>query len=303
MNRIDIDMGDLYAFLAVADKLHFRAAAEELFISQPALSRRIEKLEGVAGVRLLDRTSRRVALTESGRSFLQHARSIIEELEIAVHGASDAAQQRASLVTIACVPSVVHHVLPKLLKTFSREFPRTRVHVIDESGDEVLHSVVSAAADFGVNFTGAQEAAIDFTPIFSERYVLAVRRDHHLAGRKSLAWKDLVEETFISVSSRSSNRAILDHALAGLKKRPTVSYEVNHVTGALGMVVAGLGVAAVPALAVSKEEYPSLVSIPLAHPTVSRTLGTIVRKGSMLAQPAQALLELLRREARKGFGA
>jgi DNA-binding transcriptional LysR family regulator len=62
-------------------------------------------------------------------------------------------------------------------------------------------------------------------------------------------------------------------------------------------------VAAVPALAVSKEEYPSLVSIPLAHPTVSRTLGTIVRKGSMLAQPAQALLELLRREARKGFGA
>jgi DNA-binding transcriptional LysR family regulator len=123
------------------------------------------------------------------------------------------------------------------------------------------------------------------------------------ARRKSLAWADVVEETFISVSSRSSNRAILDHALAKLSRRPTVSYEVNRVTGALGMVVAGLGVAAVPALALSKEEYPSPVSIPLAHPTVRRTLGIIVRKGSILAPPAQALLDLLRMEAKQGFAA
>jgi DNA-binding transcriptional LysR family regulator len=301
MNRIDVDMGDLYAFLAVAEKLHFRAAAEELFLSQPALSRRIEKLEGATGVRLLDRSSRRVALTESGRLFLQHARSIVEELEAAVHGASDSVRQRASLVTVACVPSVVHNVLPNLLKTFSLEFPRTRVHIIDESGEEVLRSVVSAVADFGINFTGAQEADIDFTPIYGERYVLAARRDHRLAQRKSLAWKDLVDETFISVSARSSNRVLLDHALAKLSARPTVTYEVNHVTGALSMVAAGLGVAAVPALAMSREEHPSLVSIPLTHPTVSRTLGAIVRKGSVLAPPAQALLDLLRKAAKNGF--
>lgn len=301
MNRIDVDMGDLYAFLAVAEKLHFKAAAEELFISQPALSRRIEKLEGATGVRLLDRSSRRVALTESGRIFLQHTRSIIGELEAAVHGAADSMQQRASLVTVACVPSVVHNVLPSLLKTFSLRFPKTRVHIIDESGDEVLRSVVSSIADFGINFTGAQEAEIDFIPIYGERYVLAAHRDHPLAKRKSLAWKDLVDETFISVSSRSSNRVLLDHALAKLRARPTVTYEVNHVTGALSMVAAGLGVAAVPALAMSREEHPSLVSIPLTHPTVSRTLGIIVRKGSTLAPPAQALLDLLRKEAKNGF--
>jgi DNA-binding transcriptional LysR family regulator len=175
------------------------------------------------------------------------------------------------------------------------------VHIIDESGEEVLRSVVSSIADFGINFTGAQEADIDFMPIYSERYVLAARNDHPLARRKSLAWKDLVEETFISVSSRSSNRVLLDHALAKLSRRPTVTYEVNHVTGALSMVAAGLGVAAVPALAMSRDEHPALVSIPLSHPTVSRTLGIIVRKGSMLAPPAQALLELLRKEAKSGF--
>lgn len=301
MKRIDLEIGDLQAFLAVAEKLNFRAAAEEMFISQPALSRRIEKLEGTTGVRLLDRTSRRVALTDAGRIFLSHARAIAEELEAALLGASDIAQQRAGLVTIACVPSVAHHVLPNLLKSFSERYPKVRVKVIDESGENVLKSVVSAVADFGVNFTGAQEADIDFRAAHTERYVVAARRDHRLAKRKSVAWKELIDERFISVSARSSNRLLLDNALAKMPKRPLISYEVDHVTGALGMVAAGLGVAVVPALALSAEHYPSLVSIPLTQPVVSRTLGFITRKGSVLSPPAQALLEMLQRAARQGF--
>lgn len=295
MKRIDLDVGDLQAFIAVSEKLSFKAAAEELFISQPALSRRIEKLEATAKVRLLDRTSRRVALTEAGRLFLQHAQSAVEELQAAIGGLSHSAQQRASTVTVACVPSVAHHVLPQALKTFAQQFPKTRVMVIDESGGEVLRSVVTAVADFGVNFTGAQEADIEFEAVQTERYVLAVRQDHRLAGRRSVAWKDLMDETLISVSARSSNRVLLDHALAKIKRRPSVSYETNHVISALGMVAAGLGIAAVPALALSKEHYPSLVSIPLTHPTISRTLGIITRKGSELSESATALVDLLRK--------
>jgi DNA-binding transcriptional LysR family regulator len=301
MKRIDLEIGDLHAFLAVAEKLSFRAAAEELFISQPALSRRIEKLEAATGARLLDRTSRRVALTEAGRTFLPHACSIAEELDVAIHGVSASRLQRAGLVTIACVPSVAHHVLPNLLKSFSEQYPKVRIKVIDESGEDVLQSVVSAVADFGVNFTGAQETDIEFRAAYTERYLVAVRRDHHLAKRKSIAWRDLADETFVSVSSRSSNRLLLDNAMAKMAKRPVISYEVNHVTGALGMVAAGLGVAVVPALALSADHYPSIIGIPLVQPVVSRTLGFITRKGSVLSPPAQALLNMLQKAARQGF--
>ena len=301
MNRIDLEFGDLQAYVAVAERLSFRAAAEQLFISQPALSRRIEKLEAVLDVRLLERTSRRVAVTAAGRQFLEHARAAIAEMQVALGSLSAGAAQRSSLVTVACVPSVANHMLPDALQAFSRRFPQVRLRVLDESGSQVLQSVVRAEADFGVNFVGAQEADLDFKAIFTEDYVLAVPHAHPLAARPAVAWRELCGERLISVSLRSSNRILLDHALARMKERPTVFCEVNHVTSALAMASAGLGVAAVPALAYSRERYPALAAVRLTEPAVQRTLGLITRKGGALSAPAQALYDMLEAAAGRDF--
>lgn len=301
MKRIDLEIGDLQAFLAVADKLSFRAAAHALFISQPALSRRIEKVETTLGARVLERTSRRVALTDAGRQFLQHARAATEEMQAALDGMTARSIQRHSLVTIACVPSVANHVLPGAIRLLLDDFPGLRVRVIDESGTDVLKCVTESAADFGVNFIGAQDADIDFRAIFTERYVLAVQQSHRLAGRPSVAWRELRDDRLISVSASSSNRLLLDNALARVKDRPALFCEVNHVVGALAMAAGGLGAAIVPDLALSRSLYPSLVAVPLTHPSVSRTLGLIKRKGHALHPPAQALYDILAKAARKGF--
>jgi DNA-binding transcriptional LysR family regulator len=165
----------------------------------------------------------------------------------------------------------------------------------------VLKCVSEAAADFGVNFIGAQEADIDFKAIYTERYVVAVPREHRLARQASVAWKDLRDERLVSVSARSSNRILLDNALARMKERPVQTCEVNHVTGALAMAAGGLGLAVVPDLALSGSLYPSLVGVPLSHPSVSRTLGLLTRKGNVLHAPAQALFDILAKMARKGF--
>jgi DNA-binding transcriptional LysR family regulator len=301
MKRIDLDIGDLQAFVAVADKLSFRAAAEALFISQPALSRRIDKVESALKARVLERTSRRVALTEAGEQFITHARAAIDEMQLAIDGLAARSAHRSGLVTIACVPSVANHVLPAALKLLLEEFPGVRLRVIDESGAHVLQSVSESVADFGVNFVGAQDADLDFNAIYTERYVLAVPRGHRLAKQASVAWKELREERLVSVSARSSNRVLLDNALARMKDRPTLACEVNHVTGALAMAAGGLGLAVVPDLALSGAMYPSLVGVPLTHPSVSRSLGLLTRRGSVLHPPAQALHDILARMARKGF--
>lgn len=103
------------------------------------------------------------------------------------------------------------------------------------------------------------------------------------------------------MSARSSNRILLDNALARVEERPVVFCEVNHVTAALALADAGVGMTAVPALAYSKLRYPSLVTVPLVEPEVRRTLGLITRKGSVLPAPAQALYDLLESAAAKGF--
>jgi DNA-binding transcriptional LysR family regulator len=291
--RINLEINELEAFISVARKSSFKAAAEGLFISQPALSRRIEKLEASLQTRLLERTTRRVSLTEAGRQFLVHADAVMEELALAMQGMAQRTTQRAEHVTVACVPSVAHYVLPEVLKEFSRRFPEVRIKVIDEGAKEVLDSVVSGLADFGVNFIGTQEADIDFKAIRTERYVLMVRGNHPLAKQKSVKWEALAGEKLVSVSQSSGNRMLIDNALASVAQRPRIFYEINHVAGALGMASAGLGIAVLPELALTKAFHPKLVSIPLSDPAITRTLGLIVRKGGRLSPPAQLLSDLV----------
>lgn len=290
--RINIEFSEVQAFVAVADKGSFRAAAESLFISQPALSRRIERLEAEVGTRLIERTTRRVSLTDSGRQFLEHAQAVLSEMEQAVLGISQRTLSRTEVVTVACVPSVANHLLPKVVLAFAKEHPNVRIKIIDESAGVVLESVVAGRADFGINFIGTQETDIDFRAVFTERYVLAVPPTHDLSKLSSISWSELAGEKLISVSQNSGNRMLVDNALAGIQQRPQIFYETNHVVSALGLVSAGLGMAVLPELALNKTGAPHLSAVVLTNPTITRTLGLITRKGGKLHPAAERLSQL-----------
>jgi len=291
---ITVQIDEIIACLRIAEKSSFKAAAEELFVSQPALSRRIERLEAAIGTQLLERTTWRVSLTRAGEQFLPHAHAALEELELAIRSVSETTVQRGALVTVACVPTVAAHLLPSVLKAFSSAHPNARVKTIDEGAAQVLDSVVSGSADFGVSFTGAQQADIEFGGIRSEHFLLAMPRSHRLAARTAVSWDDLAAESFIAVAGTSGNRALIDNALAKASKRPPTFYEASHIASAMGMVRASLGVAAVSGLAFAGNTYPDLVGIALHGPRISRTIGLIWRKGNRLHPTAAALLDMLR---------
>ncbi|WP_157270001.1 LysR family transcriptional regulator [Azohydromonas aeria] len=295
MSRINFALEELQAFVAVADRCNFRLAAEHLCISQPALSRRIDKLESALGLRLLERTTRQVDLTPGGRQFLERARQTLEDLEDAVARLSDSAQARRGQVTVACVPSVAQHVLPGILQRFAQEQPHVRVRVIDDSAHRVLASVVSGEADFGLNFTGAQEPDVEFEMLGRDDYVLVLPRGHALAARASVAWAELAGQKMVAVSRQSANRLLVDHALATLAQRPVWFYETEHVAGALGLVAAGLGLAALPRLSVP-QRHEALCRVPLVEPVVSRVVGLITRRGRPLSGTAAQLCGLLRQD-------
>lgn len=291
--RINYDIHDLQAFVAVAERASFRQAAADLFISQSALSRRIEKLEDSLGVKLFERTTRRVQLTNVGQTFLVNVRTALDTLEDAVLGVADLAAHRTGTVTLACVPSAVWHFLPDVLARFSARFPRIRVRVHDESAQDVLNLVLGGEADFGINFTGAENPEIVFEPIYVESYVLAMRRDHRLARRKTISWKETLDERYVSVAKSSGNRSVIDAALAGIEKHPVIQCEVNHVSGVLALVEAGMGVAAVPGLSVLPGRQDGIVGVPLVKPQINRTLGLISKRKHSMAPAARTLFEML----------
>ncbi|WP_250503664.1 MULTISPECIES: LysR family transcriptional regulator [unclassified Caballeronia] len=284
---VNFDLNDLQAFRAVVELGSFRKAAEAVNISQPALSRRIDKLEEALGVRLFERTTRSVTLTTVGRAFAPSAEQLLDDLDVALLGIRDVSSSRLGHVTIACVPSVAYYFLPSAVASFHRRFPRIRVKLLDASANEVLSAVISGEADFGVSFMGSQESEVDFKVLLQEQFVAACRRDHPLARKKRVTWNELYEHEYVSVDKTSGNRLLLDQALSAVSPRAPSVCETRHVTTMLGLVEAGLGVAAVPSMAMPGRNHHILTSVPLVDPVVKRRVGIVRRRGRTLTPAAQ----------------
>ena len=297
---INFDLNDLLSFRAVAELSSFRKAAEAVHLSQPAFSRRIDKLEQALGVRLLERTTRRVTLTAVGREFERKVRELLDELDATLLGIRGGVGTRTGEVTVACVPSTVYYYLSQVIRRYHERSPKVRVKVLDASANEVLAAVARSEADFGLNFIGAQEGDLEFKSLVEERFVAACRRDHPVAKLRRVTWAQLGDHDYISVGRTSGNRVLLDQALAGVPGRPQAIYEAQHVTTTLGLVEAGLGVAAVPSMAMPPSDHPLLVSVPLVDPVITRKVGLIRRRGRSLSPAAQQLYDLFSELKRGG---
>jgi DNA-binding transcriptional LysR family regulator len=219
-------------------------------------------------------------------------RDLLDELDATLLGIRGVAATRMGEVTVACVPSTVYYYLSQVIRRYHEVCPKVRVKVFDAGANEVLAAVSRSEADFGIDFIGAQEGELEFKPLVEERFVAACRRDHPLARQRRVTWAQLAAHDYISVSRRSGNRVLLDQALAGVAGRPQSIYETQHVTTMLGLVEAGLGVAAVPSMAMPGPDHPLLVSVALVDPVVTRKMGLIRRRGRSLSPAAQQLYDL-----------
>lgn len=236
---MNFEISDLRAFVATADLGSFRAAADTLHLSASALSRRIEKLEEVLGVRLFERTTRKMDLTIVGRGFLERAHRILNEVDNSMLEFDDLARKMTGELTVACVPSAVRYFLPEAIATYHQRYPGIRLRLIDEPSSMVFLAVARGEADFGLTYVGTEEPDIEFTPLLEDPFVLACPRSHPLAKRKSVAWAELANLEYLAIAQGSGNRAVIDEALAGVADRPKWFCEVRHVPALVSLIEAG----------------------------------------------------------------
>lgn len=291
--HINFELLDLRAFLAVLDLGGFHRAAAALNLSQPALSRRIQSLEAAVGAPLLERTTRHVAPTAAGRSLAPLARRLIEEVETSLLAMTGVGVRQAGQITVACVPTAASYFLPRAIERFNARFARIRFRILDLSANDGLESVARGEAEFGINLTGSAEQDLGFTPMMDDPFVLACRKDHPLARRRHLVWKDLEGLPLIGVSRASGNRMILENALARTGTRLAFQYEVNHLTTSLGLVERGLGLSVLPRLATPPGDHPTIVVKQISDPVVQRTIGLVERRTVRLSPAAQQFRDML----------
>ena len=233
---MEYELQDIRSFVKIAELGSFHEAAEALHLSQPALSRRIKKLEEGLGTSLLERTTRRVSLTSVGRDFLPKARRLLDDFEDSILSIRELAERQTGQVTLACIPTAAFYFLPSVIRDYNEQYPKIRIRLL------------RGEADFGINMMSGQHPDIEFVSLVQEHFVLACRRDHKLANREAVTWTELADYRLIGVGRLSGNRMLLDHALSSLNLRPKWFYEVQHLSTSLGMVEAGLGVSAMPCL-------------------------------------------------------
>jgi DNA-binding transcriptional LysR family regulator len=290
-----LDVLGIQAFVAVADRRTFREAAHSLHITQTALTRRLQTLEAFLGVKLVERTTRSSSLSRTGRDFLPQARRLIGELGAALLEIRESGKAQRGDVTIACVPTMGVHYLPRIIQAYAAAHPENRIRILDHASSPVVAAVLRREAEFGIAIAGAQQHELTIVPLLEDRFVLVCRGDHALARRRSLRWDQLAGHALIYPGFDSSNRPVLDLALAGKAAGLRIFFEVQRSATAVGLVADGVGAAVVPRLAMQPGAYPDLRTIALVDPVVSRPMVLVHRKGAHLSPAAQALYDMVRR--------
>ena len=184
---MNLDVLGLEAFLAIAEQGRFHKAARQLHITQTALTRRLQNFEDLLGVKLVERTTRSVALTPLGRAFLPQAHRLHGELTAALIEIRETGRAQRGDVTIACVPTVGIRYLPRILKEYAARHPGNRVRILDQASSGVTDAVRRREAEFGIQIAGPQDPELESEPLIEDRFVLICRGDHPLAKRKRLA--------------------------------------------------------------------------------------------------------------------
>lgn len=288
-----IDFDGIQAFVVIAELGGFNRAAEALHITQTALTRRIQKLEQYLGLKLLNRTTRRVELTTVGREFLPQARSIVQDMTSAVERLKDMSQHATGQIVLACIPSMTTHVLPGLIREYAARYPGNRIRLHDGSSDEVRQAVLGGKAELGIAIQGESHPELQEAVLFADPLVFVCRSPHPLEAEKAVRWTDMRDHDLIGVSSFMATRIFMDYQLAKRGIRLQGNYEVQHHATAINLVAAGVGSAILPASTIREGDRPGLRKIALTNPVVRRKVVLLQRREAALSPAAQAFRDLI----------
>jgi DNA-binding transcriptional LysR family regulator len=276
-----MELRHLRYFVAVAEELHFRRAAERLHVSQPPLSQQIKALEDEVGVRLLTRTSRHVELTDAGRTFLQLARRTIAEAEHATEAARRVARGELGWLRLGFVDSAAYELLPQMLRTFHARYPDVRLDV-RELPTEVQLDLIGSELDLGIvrDPRLEEDSPLTVTPLVREPLLAVLPDTHRLAKTARIELSDLAGEPFVMVS-RAGTPTVHDHIVALCLRAgfsPHTVEEALQYSSILGLVAADYGVAVVPAC-VTLLRFAGVAYVPLDDPDAVSVLALVTSTG------------------------
>jgi DNA-binding transcriptional LysR family regulator len=264
-----VELRQLRYFVAVAEELHFRRAAARLHISQPPLSQQIARLEDELGLRLLERTRRRVELTPAGEAFLRDARATLAELDVAVSTARAIDAGQEGVLRVGFVGSALLSIVPPTVQRFRRTRPGVEIELRERSTVEQLRAVSTGLVDVGLVRPPIEtDESLHTEVVMRERTVAAIPEDHPLARLRRVPLRRLAGQPLVLFPRRQAPgyHDLLIGRLAATGSTPQIAQYAPEMMTIIGLVAAGIGVSPVPAsvahLAIDGVTYRPLSGAP-----------------------------------------
>jgi LysR family hydrogen peroxide-inducible transcriptional activator len=287
-----VTLNELRYIVAVAQERNFRRAAEKAFISQPALSLAIQKLEEDLGLKIFERGKNDVSITPVGNAVVEQAQRVLEETERIREIAAQGSNQLAAPLRVGVIHSVGPYLLPDLIPALKKVAPHMPLELeenITANLDVLLRNgkldVIVIALPFG-------DAGIVTRPLYDEPFEVVVSSEHRWAARRSIKAPELAEEKVLLLSSGHCFSNQVAEACADLSRKGAEIQQGTSLETIRNMVASGLGITVLPASANSARYRSKLLSvIPFTRPAPSRRIALAWRKSFARTQAIEALAQ------------
>ncbi|MDQ7769517.1 LysR family transcriptional regulator [Serratia nevei] len=293
---MNYSLKQLRVFVAVARHGSFSRAGEAIGLTQSAVSHSVKELEAEVGVRLLDRTTREVVLTDAGLRLANRVERLLDELQAALLDARSFGVQRSGTVRVATSQTISAHLMPQCIAAGEREYPEIRIMLRDQEQQQVLHSVRNAEVDFGIVVDPVQAVDLECEAVLHEPFLLLCRDDHPFAAQQEVRWSALNGCRLVLQDYASGSRPLIDSALRQQGVEAQVVQEIGHPATLFPMVAEGIGISIFPALALPLPEGGRL-RVRRLVPEINRALMLVRRKNRSLTPAAEAIWQVARQQA------
>jgi len=277
------------AFVAVAKTGNFTLAAQNLHVTQSALSGLIKELEQTLEAKVIDRSTRRITLTDIGKELYPLFSQMIDDLDGALANVADHTSLKKGIVRIAAPQLLSCTLLPEAIAAYRARHPDIEVHLKDTAVEGVIARVLSGEADLGIGPEREPAPPLDARPLFEMPFALVFPKGHLLERQARVTWQDVARFPLISLQGQFTERLLDEVQAASLKP----ANEVTFMTTALAMAAAGLGVTVCMPYAAPLATLYGLVMKPLEEPVLSRRFLTYTRQGRSLSPAAESFITFL----------
>lgn len=296
-------LSQLRAFAAVAEHLHFRDAAAAIGMSQPALSGAVSALEEALGVRLIERTTRKVLLSPAGERLAVRARAVLDAVGELMEEAEAVRAPFTGVLRLGVIPTVAPYLLPTVLRLVHDRFPRLDLQVHEEQTSSLLEGLAAGRLDLLLLAVPLGVPGVSELPLFDEDFVLVTERDHWLGGRADIPREALRELPLLLLDE---GHCLRDQALdicreAGRTEGAAVTTSAAGLSTLVQLVAGGLGVTLLPRTAVTVEtgRNDALATGYFAEPAPSRRVALAMRTGAARHEEFEEFATALREAMRK----